>query len=185
MPDNNLIDFSAQKFDPLKIKSKKIDDIDFCLLMFLEGYIDPHNAANFQEELDKALASGYINFVFDCEELSHISSTNLGVFTDLQNAVKPYGGDIVFYGLQGKVLEVFSLLGFYDFFIVATDVYEAIDLLLYREEEEDSRKEDVFPVSFRCPICDVRLKSNKPGIFQCSSCKTILDINAEGNVTLG
>lgn len=184
MSDNGLGDFSAQKFDPLKVKSKKIDDVDFCILMFMEGYIDPQNVAAFQEELDKALASGYINFIFDCEELNHISSTNLGVFTDLQNAVKPYGGEIVFYGLQGKVLEVFSLLGFYDYFIIASDIYESIDLLLYREEESSPVKEEVFPLAFRCPICDVRLKAQKQGVFQCSSCKTTLDVSEEGNVTL-
>jgi len=183
MSDKN--DLSANKFDPLKIKTKKIEDVDFCILMFLEGYIDPQNVAEFQEELEKALVSGYINFIFDCEEFSHIASTNLGVFSDLQNQIKPYGGDIVFYGLQGKVLEVFTLLGFYDYFIVATDIYEAIDLLLYRDEEVENPHEEIFPLSFRCPICDSRLRSEKAGIFQCSSCKTTLDISPEGAVVLG
>lgn len=183
MSDKN--DLSAKKRDSLKIKTTKIDEVDFCALLFLEGYIDPQNVNEFQAELDKALASGYINFIFDCEELFHIASTNLGVFSELQNQIKPYGGDLVFYGLQGKVLEIFTLLGFYDYFIIASDIYESIDLLLYRDEEVESHYEEIFPLYFRCPICDNRLKTEKAGIFQCSSCKTTLEINDKGNVVLG
>lgn len=183
---NNATEFgNKKKKETLKIKTQKIEEVDFCVLMFLNGYMDPQNIAIFQEEIDKALSSGYINFIFDCEELDYIASINLGVFTDLRNSVKTYGGDIVFYELQGKVLETFNLLGFYDYFLVATDIYEAIDLLLYREEETSQEKKEVFPIQFHCPICDVRLKATKKGTFQCSSCKIVLSVNEEGIVTLG
>lgn len=185
MADRVGNEFGSKKKESLRIKTKRIEEVDFCVLMFLNGYIDPQNISLFQEEIDKALSSGYINFIFDCEELNHISSTNLGIFTDLQNTVKPYSGDIVFYGLNGKVLETFNLLGFYDYFMVATDIYEAIDLLIYREDETHIEKKIVFPITFNCPICGVRLKATKQGLFQCSACKTALSIDSDGHVILG
>ncbi len=185
MSEKTLNDFGKTKFDPLKIKTKQIEEVDFCILMFLEGYIDTQSISNFQEEIDLALSSGYINFIFDCEDLAHISSSNLGLFTDLLEKIKPFGGEIVFYGLQGKVLEVFSLLGFYDYFVVTTDIYEAIDHLIYFEEDSEKEKKEIFPCRFHCPICNVKLKAEKKGTFRCSSCKIVLNVSEKGNITLG
>lgn len=181
----DALNFNKRKSDSLKFKMKRIDDVDFCSLIYLDGYIDGQNFSYFQEELEKALSSGYINFIFDFGDLTYISSSSLGAFSDLQERVKPYGGDLVFYDLQGKVFEVFNLLGFYDYFMIAADLDDAIDLLIYREEEVEVEKKVVFPMSFRCPICEVKLRAIKSGNFLCCSCKIVLNVNEDGVVTLG
>ncbi|MBN2653120.1 MAG: STAS domain-containing protein [Spirochaetales bacterium] len=179
--------FKNNGYESLKIRTKKVSEIEFCVLFFIEGFIDQQNISDFQEEIDKALASGYINFIFDFEELTYIASATLGVFSDLQESIGRYGGALVFYGLQGKPLDVFTVLGFYDYYPITDDIDQAIEYLLFRDEEEDEEEEKVkvFPKTVECPICSARLRATKPGIFTCASCKIVLNINNSGNVTLG
>lgn len=172
------------EYESLKIKTKKITEVNFCVLFFLEGFIDQQNLAELQEEIDKALASGYINFIFDFEEISYIASATLGIFADLQESVSQYGGAIVFAELTGKALEVFTLLGFYDFYPVADGIDQAIEYLIYREDEEPEEVVEVFPRTIQCPICSTKLRATKPGKFKCPNCKTILGVTEDGQVIL-
>ena len=169
----------------LKVKLQAIDDVDFCVIIYLDGYIDNQSVSVLQDELDKLIAAGYINYIFDCEDLESVASSSISVFTDLEAKVKPYGGDLVFYELNGNAYDVFNLLGFCDYFSIASDIEDAIEILLYKEDEVVVEKKEIFPISFECPICAVRLKAEKSGTFQCGKCKTILNITEEGNVSLG
>lgn len=175
-----------KKNSSLKVKLQTIDDVDFCVIVYLKGYIDNQSESVLQDELDKLITSGYINYIFDCEDLESVSSSTISIFTDLEEKVKLYGGGIVFYDLNGNAFDVFNLLGFCDYFSIATDIEDAIEILLYKKEDEVVvEKKEVFPMRFECPICSVKLKAEKPGCFQCAKCKTILSISDEGEVSLG
>lgn len=175
---------AAQKRrEPLKVKTKEIDEVDACRIIYVYGMLDANTGYILQEEIDKALAAGVVNFIFDLEDLTYISSQSIGIFGNLKDTVKPYKGDVAMYGLRGKVLEMFTLLGFTSYFIVTNDIYEAIGELLTKDTAEE---EEIvyFPKVFHCPICQAKLTAQKQGVYNCSKCKTRLFVNPKGEISL-
>ncbi|MCR4713788.1 MAG: STAS domain-containing protein [Treponemataceae bacterium] len=180
--NNNLIPgFNDEKDDSLKISLEKVDSVDNCIILYLNGYIDTYNSANFQKRITKVVDAGYINLIFNCTSLNYVSSTGIGALTTFQKTVKQKGGDIVLFEIQSKVYEVFQLLGFSQFFNIKETQEDAIDFF----NEEPAVEESSFPKIFACPVCAKKLKATKAGRFRCSECKSILAIDNQGQVLLG
>lgn len=180
--NNNLVPgFSDEKDDSLKISLEKVDSVDKCLLLYLNGYIDTYNSAYFQKAVAKVVEAGYVNLIFNCATLNYVSSTGIGSFTAFLKMVKPRGGDVVLLEIQPKVYEVFQLLGFSQFFNIKDSIEEAKNF--YKKGEVTIN--DIFPKIFACPVCGKKLKASRSGRFRCSECKTILAIDPQGNVFLG
>ena len=115
--NNNLIPgFNDERDDSLKISLEKVETVDNCIILYLNGYIDTYNSAVFQKKVSKVVEAGYVNLIFNCTSLNYVSSTGIGALTSFQKMVKPKGGDIVLFEIQSKVYEVFQLLGFSQFF---------------------------------------------------------------------
>jgi anti-anti-sigma factor len=183
MNNNNIIPgFDEEKDDSLKIRLEKIDDVDGCIVLFLNGYIDTYNSSFFQKRVSKVVESGFNRLIFNCGALNYVSSTGIGSFTAFLKTVKPKGGDVVLLEIQPKVYEVFQLLGFSQFFNIKDSLPDAIDFFKTSGIEI---KSEVFPKIFACPICSKKLKATKAGRFRCSECKTILAIDNNGQVFLG
>jgi len=182
MTNNEIVQgFDDDKDDSLKIDLHRIDNIKNCLMLILAGYIDTYNSSTFQKRISRCIDSGYNKLIFDCAALSYVSSTGIGAFTMFLKSLKSNTGDIVLLDVQPKVLEVFQLLGFSQFFNIKTSKEDAIAFFKGSETAENS----VFPRVFTCPICNKKLKAVKAGRFRCSSCKTLLVVNEKGNVSLG
>lgn len=180
--NNNLIPgFNDERDDSLKISLEKVDKVDNCIILYLNGYIDTYNSANFQKRVAKVVEAGFVNLIFNCTSLNYVSSTGIGALTSFQKMVKPKGGDIVLFEIQSKVYEVFQLLGFSQFFNIKETQEEAIDFF----SEEPVVQESFFPKVFACPVCQKKLKATKAGRFRCSECKSILAIDNQGQVLLG
>lgn len=183
MNNNDIIHgFDDEKDESLKIQLQKVDALEHCVVVFLNGYIDTYNSSFFQKRVAKLIEAGYIQIIFNCSTLNYVSSTGIGAFTAFLKTVKPKGGDVVLLDIQPKVYEVFQLLGFSQFFNVkdslsdAVSFFNAIDAPLHT---------DIFPQVFACPICSKKLKAIRPGRFRCSECKTILAIDNNAQVFLG
>ena len=184
MSNNNIIaGFDDEKDESLTIKLQKIDSLNTCIVIFLNGYIDTYNSSFFQKRIAKIIESGYVQLVFNCASLNYVSSTGIGSFTAFLKTVKPKGGDIVLLDIQPKVYEVFQLLGFAQFFNVKDSIEDAE--AFFKAGASDEVKPDMFPQVFACPICSKKLKATKPGRFRCSECKTILAIDANARVFVG
>src|SRR5574344_722254 len=182
--NNNAIipGFDEEKDDSLKIRLEKIDDVEGCIVLYLNGYIDTYNSSFFQKRVSKVVEAGYIRLIFNCGALNYVSSTGIGSFTAFLKTVKPKGGDVVLLEIQPKVYEVFQLLGFSQFFNINDSLTDSIDFFKTSGVEI---KSEVFPKIFACPICSKKLKATKAGRFRCSECKTILAIDNNGQVFLG
>jgi len=178
--DEIVLGFDDEKDESLKIKLEKVDEA--CLVLYLTGYIDTYNSNYFQKRILKAIETGYIKLIFHCSGLNYVSSTGIGSFTAFLKAVKPRGGDLVLLEIQPKVYEVFQLLGFSQFFNIRNSLEDSINFFKAANGTEAS---SVFPRVFSCPICSKKLKTQKPGRFRCSECKTILAIDNAGQVFLG
>ena len=180
--NNNLIPgFNDEKDDSLKISLEKVENVDNCIILYLNGYIDTYNSQIFQKRVAKVVDAGFINLIFNCTSLNYVSSTGIGALTSFQKMVKPKGGDIVLFEIQSKVYEVFQLLGFSQFFNIKETQEEAIEFF----NEEPVVQESSFPKIFACPVCQKKLKATKAGRFRCSECKSILAIDNQGQVLLG
>ena len=180
--NNNLIaGFNDEKDDSLKIQLDKVEDVENCVMVILNGYIDTYNSVYFQKQIGKIVSAGFVNLIFNCASLNYVSSTGIGSFTAFLKLVKPKGGDIVLLNIQPKVYEVFQLLGFSQFFNIKDSLAEATDFFKRGTPVENS----IFPQVFNCPVCSRRLKATKSGRFRCSDCKSILAIDQQGHVFLG
>jgi anti-anti-sigma factor len=182
MTNNDVVPgFDDEKDESLKIKLQKVDGVDGCLVLYLNGYIDTYNSNYFQKRVAKAIETGFIKLIFQCNGLNYVSSTGIGSFTAFLKSVKPRGGDLVLLEIQPKVYEVFQLLGFSQFFNIRENLDESVNFFRTGAAESVS----LFPKVFACPICSKKLKALKPGRFRCSECKTILAIDNGGQVFLG
>ena len=56
---------AKKRKEPLKVKTKEIDEVDACRIIYVYGSLDANTGYILQEEIDKALAAGVINFNFD------------------------------------------------------------------------------------------------------------------------
>jgi anti-anti-sigma factor len=182
MTNNDLVPgFDDEKDESLKIQLQKVDGVEGCLILYLNGYIDTYNSNYFQKRVAKAIEKGFIKLIFQCNGLNYVSSTGIGSFTAFLKSVKPRGGDLVLLEIQPKVYEVFQLLGFSQFFNIRENLDESVNYFHAGTAESVS----LFPKVFACPICSKKLKALKPGRFRCSECKTILAIDNGGQVFLG
>lgn len=180
--DNNLVPgFTDDKDDSLKISLEKVENVNSCIMLYLNGYIDTYNSSFFQKRVAQVIDAGYKNIIFNCNALNYVSSTGIGSFTAFLKMVKPHGGDIVLLGIQPKVYEVFQLLGFSQFF----KIKDTFDAALGFFKDGGVIVNDFFPKIISCPVCSKRLKATKAGRFRCSDCKSILSIDSQAQVFLG
>lgn len=184
MSGNELVPgFYDEKDDSLKMTLEQIEEVENCLMVVLNGYIDTYNSVYFQKQVSKIVSSGFVNLIFNCSSLNYVSSTGIGSFTAFLKLVKPKGGDIVLLMVQPKVYEVFQLLGFSQFFNIKESLADSIDF--YKRATPLAAEAALFPKVFNCPVCSRRLKATKSGRFRCSDCKSILAIDQQGQVFLG
>lgn len=174
--------------DSLKITPLQLGGDGRNVQLVLHGYLDTYNSPEFQSHINGLIKGGVQFIVFNCNGLNYISSTGIGAFTSFLKLLKQSKGDMVLYGLQEKVREVFELLGFTKFFKIADTMDDALNRLGNngQEREETDRVEEigesVFPLVFTCPHCGKRLKTAKPGKFRCSGCKGVLAVDMAGVV---
>lgn len=183
MNNNDIVPgFDEEKDESLRIKLDKADGVEGGLILSLGGYIDTYNSNFFQKRINRAVEAGFTKLIFHCGGLTYVSSTGIGSFTAFLKAVKPRGGDIVLLEIQPRVYEVFQLLGFSQFFNIRDTLDDAIG---YFGNAVEKPAVDLFPKTFKCPVCSTRLRANRPGRFRCSKCRTILAIDQGGQVFLG
>lgn len=183
MNNNDIIaGFDDEKDDSLKLRLQKVDGLDKCVVVFLNGYIDTYNSAFFQKKVARLIEGGFSQIIFNCASLNYVSSTGIGSFTAFLKTVKPRGGDVVLLDIQPKVYEIFQLLGFSQFFNIKDALSDAVAFFKSSTSEVQT---EIFPKIFACPICTKKLKATKAGRFRCSECKTILAIDNNAQVFLG
>ena len=190
--------------DSLKITPMQVGGDGKTVQLILTGYLDTYNSPEFQTHVNQLIDSGINRIIFNCNGLNYISSTGIGAFTAFLKNLKQKKGDMVLFGLQNKVLDVFQLLGFTKFFKIGDD----LDSALANLEGEDtgisasgtqpaagtisagasskvetvSEPASVFPLVFECPHCAKKLKASKPGKYRCSGCSGIIKVDEQGAV---
>ena len=126
MAEVNIPNFGTEKNDYLQLTLEGIDGFESACVVHLDGFIDTYNSSFFQTKVTKVIAFNYKALIFDCPNLSYVSSTGIGAFINLWKAIRLQGGNFVFLNVQSKVMEVFQLLGFSKSFTFANTMDEAV-----------------------------------------------------------
>ena len=126
MAEVNIPNFGTEKNDQLQLTLEGIDGFESACVVHLDGFIDTYNSSFFQTKVTKVIAFNYKALIFDCANLSYVSSTGIGAFINLWKAIRLQGGNFVFLNVQSKVMEVFQLLGFSKSFTFANTMDEAV-----------------------------------------------------------
>ena len=121
-----ITNFGSAKNDYLQLTLEGVDGFESACVVHLDGFIDTYNSSFFQTKVTKVIAFNYKALIFDCQNLSYVSSTGIGAFINLWKAIRLQGGNFVFLNVQSKVMEVFQLLGFSKSFTFANTMEEAI-----------------------------------------------------------
>ena len=58
--------FDEEKDDSLKITLDKVSELQNCIRIYLNGYIDTYNSNYFQKKIAKVIDAGFINIIFNC-----------------------------------------------------------------------------------------------------------------------
>ena len=178
--------------DSLKITPIQVGGDGKTVQLIMTGYLDTYNSPEFQTHVNQLIDSGINRILFNCNGLNYISSTGIGAFTAFLKNLKQKKGDMVLFGLQNKVLDVFQLLGFTKFFKIADDLDSALGTLEGTGTgapavgpaavEAQSGAAAVFPLVFECPHCAKKLRASKPGKYRCSGCSGIIKVDEQGAV---
>jgi anti-anti-sigma factor len=180
--ETQLFTLAPEEIFGLKIKYNRINDVPSCILLTLDGYIDTFNSMAFEKRIHEITEIGAINFIFQCSNLTYLSSTGIGSFLSAQKTINHVGGDLVLLDMQKKVYDVLEVLGFLRFFNIRSNVKEAIKYFLVGDEEV---KVSTFPKVVPCPICVKKLTVTKHGRFICPGCKSILVVDEGAQVFIG
>jgi len=96
-------------------------------VFMMEGRIDTQGASEMEETLQAATQAGHHRMVLDMTEVRYISSAGLRVLADVLTKNRDHGGDLKLFGLNPKVLRVFQIIGFDNFFSMYNSLEEAIE----------------------------------------------------------
>ncbi|PTX91753.1 STAS domain-containing protein [Opitutus sp. ER46] len=98
---------------------------DTTTVLALNGRLDGIASPGAERRIDGLIAGGVRRLVFDCSQLSYVSSAGLRVFLTAAKKLKATGGQAVFAALTPPVAEVFELAGFTGILEVHASVAEA------------------------------------------------------------
>lgn len=180
----------------LRITPLQVGQNPSAIQLILNGYLDTYNSPEFQSHMVSMINSGVKYILFNCNGLNYISSTGIGAFTSFSKLLKQKKGDMVLFGLQKKVFDVFRLLGFTRFFIIVDKFEDALrelkNLMIEKGQAhqkkhpgvrgEEKKGKSIFPLIFQCPHCGKKLKTSKSGKFRCANCRGIMEVKNDGNV---
>jgi anti-sigma B factor antagonist len=79
--------------------------------MTISGEVDAASSIHLDEELSKMLKATPPKILVNCEKLEYISSAGLGVFMSHLQELKTRNINMVLYGMEEKVENVFTILG--------------------------------------------------------------------------
>jgi anti-anti-sigma factor len=180
MSNNDILPgFDEGSCDYLKVGLQKVDGVDSCLALKLQGQIDAFSGRFFQRSTKKAIEAGFIHLIFIMDGVDYLSSAGIEVFLKLQKEVRGLGGNISIVDIHPNIREIFKLMCLESYFSCIDSMNEAIAPM------KISEKVSTFTKALECPTCQKRLRASKPGRFRCPACKTAFSIDESGKLGIG
>lgn len=96
------------------------------IIISLKGELDASGSLEADVVLEESILSGVKAILIDCRELNYISSAGLGVLLAAYSECNTKGVNLVFFGLQTKIRNVFDILGLQNIFSIVATYEDAI-----------------------------------------------------------
>jgi anti-sigma B factor antagonist len=95
------------------------DDLNrsFVYLLHLSGNFVMEVSDEFNLLMTTLITGGMKKVVFDLGDLKYIDSTGIGIIINVTKQVRAKGGDLVFFNVNPKILEIFQLVKLNDFIL--------------------------------------------------------------------
>jgi len=157
------------------IYAKSLKRSDSIRLIIIKGSVDYDSTeplSQFLTPIVQDMKESII--VFDMSGINYMSSTAFGMFVKLLKSCKNKNIELYIMNISPKVLSVFKLLGFSNFF----NFISSYDDIKHKVE----KIENVFPFTGKCEICEKKFKITKPGKFRCPACRGIFKVNDIGEI---
>lgn len=167
--------FYSESDDTLNLVLEPLEGVEKGAVIRMSGYLDGFNVGFFSRRVERVIDRGFLFLSFDLTEVTYISSRGIGAFSSFLKLLKARGGTIHLYGVRPKVLEVFRILGFLEYFNIGKSREEAARG--FRNAGTAS-----FPIRVPCPVCGKALRVPGPGRGRCPACKCLLTIDSRGRV---
>lgn len=95
-------------------------------VFLLSGRLETTTTVFLDREFNEAFAAGERNFVWDCSQLTYISSAGLRTVLQALKKLSGQGGRLIIAGPTTHVLEVFEISGFKELLALAPDRASAV-----------------------------------------------------------
>ena len=95
--------------------SKENLNNQFIYVIHLSGNFVMEISDEFNLLITTLITGGMKKVVFDLAELKYIDSTGIGIFINVTKQIRTRGGDLVFFNVNPKILEIFQLVKLNDF----------------------------------------------------------------------
>ncbi len=92
------------------------------------GEIDASSSIELDLSIAKSVGEGFKKILVDCHGLEYISSAGLGVFMSYIEECRDKKIQMVLFGLKGKVINTFEILGLADLLHIRENKNEAMKL---------------------------------------------------------
>jgi stage II sporulation protein AA (anti-sigma F factor antagonist) len=112
--------------DSMQFETRKVQE---GTVLTIRGRMDAVTAPEIEKGLSALIDSGEKKLIIDLKDLEHISSAGLRSLLVLAKRLKREEVGMLFANLQGHVMEVFRISGFYSLFTVCDSVDEALGRL--------------------------------------------------------
>lgn len=77
--------------------------------------IDTMNAAQFEQDIQPALADGGVEIILDCSDLTYMASSGLRVIQKTMRTVMQHKGDFKMVNVNPEIYKVLAMTGFTKF----------------------------------------------------------------------
>ena len=84
--------------------------------------IDTMNAAQFEQDIQPALADGGVEIIMDCSDLTYMASSGLRVIQKTMRTVMQHKGDFKMVNVNPEIYKVLAMTGFTKFMKVEKKV---------------------------------------------------------------
>ena len=189
--NNDIVpNFDSDSNAYVRIMLQRIPDAANTLVCTTLGQVDTANSLFFQRQIEKCIAAGYVHIIIDMKEVSYMSSNGIGTLVFLLKHITSIHGTLILARVPSKVLEIFQLLGFDQFFTIIPNLNDAISLVLdsFSKEVEGivllEETAPVFPLVVQCASCNRTLRAPPAGTFRCSACNSVFRVTVAGSVLL-
>ncbi|GAK56857.1 anti-sigma factor antagonist [Candidatus Vecturithrix granuli] len=111
------------------IKVSTIEAEEQIVLMTIRGSLDTVVVFHLQEQVETLINAGHYKFLINLQELEHISSAGVGLFSAIILDLERHHGKVVFINIPEQVYDILKLTHLIEIFTIAQTQEEAIALL--------------------------------------------------------